>query len=132
MEEEKTDVKKRIVWQYRLTNIKPLPANVEIMAVGSVYKKVCEEVSEHNNVYTKKELIGAFTTNWDGTDCLDIYLTEYLGDKIACEYIIKERKAVFYLDGYSNWDVIETIDVAPCDDDTKECNRIAYFIQETI
>ena len=113
---------------------KALTENVELLTLGTVYLYKGDVVTENNNIYIDREYVGGFLGNLCGKKdgSISLYLTRDFGDTISCGYEITSRRNIYYLNGYSSTDVVQTIyiidDIQKVDKKNRDLIDVGYKV----
>lgn len=108
---------------------KHLPHGVEFLPLGSVYMKDIPVETEVGNIYIETEFVGGYVYDYNGNiiggnnnknksgekkasqPLVKITLDRDLGPTFLCRYQITPAKNLYYMNGYSTVDVVESIHI---------------------
>ena len=104
---------------------KALSNDIELLTLGTAHLYKGDVTTENNNSYIDGEYIGGFLVD---SDCkkrrsINLYLTKDFGDTIYCGYEITSRHNIYYLNQYSDSDVVQTIYIINDIEKVNEKNR---------
>ena len=96
-----------------------IPKTVELLPHGRVYKISHIQENPSGTVYCDQKCVGGYIVQDKKTPSskirIRLYTEDYYGDKCSCSYQILSSNDIYYLSGYKNELVIESIFLYPSD-----------------